>query len=859
MSEYKVNVSDGKAECDIGKLAFGTYNVRAVYSETDNYKNAETVATITVGKAPTDLKVTVDSDTIVYDEYFQYDMLLTDEGGNPLENQYLLLKTGDSVKYFLITNSSGEAEHSQKMVQVLGDSTDTILTLNCPTSTNVGVQTNITATLEDINDNLLVDQFISFTVDTTTYTARTDTNGVAELIITPTTDGTSNISAMFTGNAVYNGSTTSTSILTITKTDTVISMNEYSSSIELGNTLVLSGNLKDAKGNPLAGRELTLKIGDLSYTVTTGAEGVFNYEYQTNTSTTLDITASFDSTSVYNGTTYTGVSVYVLKYDSYLSVQCKDSIPCLDEFTITGKLINSKNTGIRNETLTFTLTDSKGNINTFTGTTDQDGLVTITTSYSYAGDVTSVASFAGNETYDSSSVSKSITVTKLTPIMDIITSTESLYWGSTGTYTVELPFTADIIFTVEGTSTTITTDENKQATFTYTFNNVGSIPIQIVYNGDDTYNKVENTVTVSVNKRPVTLTLQNTSSYTYKDTVPVTAKLVGNNGTLLAGEIVTVTIGSTSKSITISSDGTGYYNWTAFTVGTISITLQYSGSDYYESSTITGSIVVNKMQSTLTFGTISTPIYLGQQRTIPLYLTHGGTNAVSETVSITLDGTPVSVTTDGVGLISIPYTFNSTGTLVLTAVYSGSSVYEGSTVSISLNVLANTRTAILSSDSEWSVIDATTSPRAPTYSSSGLNVGFQEYLFWDACTVNNNQEFRCLVNSSTVNGYEIGIVSAKKSNPYYMIRYSVSASGSVTLLYRPSTGSTNLGSGVSALSANTDTNIVMGIHDGNAYAKIGNTSYTSSAYLADQTDLIFYVRKWNSGSMTLKSLTWEVI
>jgi len=859
LSEYKVNVSDGKAECDIGKLSFGTYNVRAVYSETDNYKNAETVATITVGKAPTDLKVTVDSDTIVYDEYFQYDMLLTDEGSNPLENQYLLLKTGDSVKYFLITNSSGEAEHSQKMVQVLGDSTDTVLTLNCPTSTNVGVQTNITATLEDINDNLLVDQLISFTVDTTTYTARTDTNGVAELIITPTTDGTSNISAMFTGNAVYNGSTTSTSILTITKTDTVISMDEYSSSIELGNTLVLSGNLKDAKGNPLAGRELTLTIGDLSYTVTTGAEGVFNYEYQTNTSTTLDITASFDSTSVYNGITYTGVSISVLKYASYLSVQCKDSIPCLDEFTITGKLINSKNTGIRNETLTFTLTDSKGNINTFTGTTDQDGLVTITTRYSYAGEVTSVVSFAGNETYESSSVSKSITVTKLTPSMDIITSTESLYWGSTGTYTVELPFIANIIFTVEGTSTTITTDENKQATFTYTFNNVGSIPIKIVYNGDDTYNKVENTVTVSVNKRPVTLTLQNTSSYTYKDTVPVTAKLVGNNGTLLAGEIVTVTIGSISKSITISSDGTGYYNWTASTVGTISITLQYYGSDYYESSTITGSIVVNKMQSTLTFGTISTPIYLGQQRTIPLYLTHGGTNAVSETVSITLDGTPVSVTTDGVGLISIPYTFNATGTIILRAEYTGSTVYEGAIVSISLNVLDNKRTAILSSDTEWSVIDATTSPRAPTYSSSGLNVGFQEYLFWDACTVNNNQEFRCLVNSSTVNGYEIGIVSAKKSNPYYMIRYSVSASSVVTLLYRPSTGSTNLGSSVSALSANTDTSIVMGIHDGNAYAKIGNNSYTSSASLADQTDLIFYVRKWNSGSMTLKSLTWEVI
>lgn len=859
MSEYKISVSDGKAECNIGQLAFGTYNVRAVYSETDNYRSAETVATITVGKAPTNLEVTVNPSTILYDEYFNYDMVLTDNEGNPIDNQYLLFKTGDSVKYFLVTNDEGKVEHSQKLVQVLGDSTDTILTLNCPTSTNVGVQTTITAILEDINDNLLVDQLISFTVDTTTYTARTDTNGVAELIITPTTNGTNNISAMFTGNTLYTGSTTSTSILTITKTDTVISMNEYDSSIKLGNTLVLSGNLKDAKGNPLTGRELTLIIGDLSYTITTGAEGVFNYEYQTNTSTTLNISVSFDSTSVYNGTTYTGASVSVLKYSSYLSIKCEDSVHCLDEFTITGKLINSKNAAIRNETLTFTLTDSKENTQTFTGTTDQYGIVTIITSYAYAGNVNIGISFAGNETYESSSISKSITITKLTPSMNIITSTESLYWGDTGTYTVELPFTADVIFTVEGNSTTITTDENKQAIFTYTFNNVGSIPVQIVYTGDDTYNKVDTTVTVSVNKKPVTLTLQNTSSYTYKDTVPITAKLIDNKDTLLAGEIVTVTIGSISKSITISTDGTGYYNWTASTVGTISITLNYLGSDYYESATITGSIVVNKMQSTLTFGTISTPIYLGQQRTIPLYLTHGGTNAVSETVSITLDGTPVSVTTDGVGLISIPYTFNSTGTLVLTAAYSGSSVYEGATVSISINVLSNTRTAILSSDSEWSVIDATTSPRAPTYSSSGLNVGFQEYLFWDACTVNNNQEFRCLVNSSTVNGYEIGIVSAKKSNPYYMIRYSVSASGSVTLLYRPSTGSTNLGSSVSALSANTDTSIVMGIHDGNAYAKIGNNSYTSSASLADQTDLIFYVRKWNSGSMTLKSLTWEVI
>lgn len=859
MSEYKISVSDGKAECNIGQLAFGTYNVRAVYSETDNYRSAETVATITVGKAPTNLEVTVNPSTIIYNEYFNYDMVLTDNEGNPIDNQYLLFKTGDSVKYFLVTNDDGKAEHSQKLVQVLGDSTDTILTLNCPTSTNVGVQTNITATLKDINDNLLVDQLISFTVDTTTYTARTDTNGVAELIITPTTNGTNNISAMFTGNTLYNGSTTSTSILTITKTDTVISMNEYNSSIELGNTLVLSGNLKDAKGNPLTGRELNLIIGDLSYTITTGAGGVFNYEYQTNTSTTLNISVSFDSTSVYNGTTYTGTSVSVLKYSSYLSIKCEDSVPCLDEFTITGKLINSKNAAIRNETLTFTLIDSKENTQTVTGTTDQYGIVTITTSYVYAGNVNIGISFTGNETYESSSISKSITITKLTPSMNIITSTESLYWGNTGTYSVELPFIADVIFTVEGNSTTITTDENKQAIFTYTFNNVGSIPVQIVYNGDDTYNKVDTTVTVSVNKKPVTLTLQNTSSYTYKDTVPITAKLVDNKGTLLSGKIVTVTIGSISKSITISSDGTGYYNWTASTVGTISITLNYPGSDYYESTTITGSIVVNKMQSTLTFGTISTPIYIGQQRNIPLYLTHGGTNAVSETVSITLDGTPVSVTTDGVGLISIPYTFNATGTIILRAEYTGSTVYEGAVVSISLNVLDNKRTAILSSDTEWSVIDATTSPRAPTYSSSGLNVGFQEYLFWDACTVNNNQEFRCKLNSSTVKGYEIGIVSAKKSNPYYMIRYSVSASSVVTLLYRPSTGSTNLGTNVSALSANTDTTIVMGIHDGKAYAKIGSTEYTSSAVLADQTDLIFYVRKWNSGSMTLKSLTWEVI
>ena len=83
---------------------------------------------------------------------------------------------------------------------------DTILTVNNVTGFN-NKSMDLTATLKDMDGNLLSGKPITFTVNGVNYTATTNSNGIATISYKPTKTGTYNVTAKFTDGTTYTNST----------------------------------------------------------------------------------------------------------------------------------------------------------------------------------------------------------------------------------------------------------------------------------------------------------------------------------------------------------------------------------------------------------------------------------------------------------------------------------------------------------------------------------------------------------------------------------------------------------------------------------------------------------------------------
>ena len=241
---------------------------------------------------------------------------------------------------------------------------------------------------------------------------------------------------------------------------------------------------------------------------------------------------------------------------------------------------------------------------------------------------------------------------------------------------------------------------SSEGSCTYTFNSSGVRSIKAVYLGAADYagstsgtgtHNVDNSDTVTA----VTIS-PSPSVLNQQVTVSVSVSPSGSGGGTPSGSVaVTATRSGSTKSCNIASltAGSGSCNLTLDSVGTWTVNAVYAGDASFNGSSKSATQIVEKVASTTNASVDPAPSVRGQPVTVNVTVakTGAGSGILSGTVSVTASRTGSSDKTCTVADISsgsgsCTLTPDAVGEWTVSAVYSGSASFEGSSASITHTV-----------------------------------------------------------------------------------------------------------------------------------------------------------------------------
>lgn len=160
-------------------------------------------------------------------------------------------------------------------------------------NSNVNQGNYYEAVLCDSNNNAIINQTVTITVNTVSYNRTTDDEGVARLLIR-LLFGYYKIDSVFEGNAQYNGAVLNDNMLVLnsSKTNTLISVDNFVKNLTENKSLEIL--LTDINGTPIVGENVSFTINGVTYNLTTNASGIATIPIRLNK-------GSYDATVFYYG------------------------------------------------------------------------------------------------------------------------------------------------------------------------------------------------------------------------------------------------------------------------------------------------------------------------------------------------------------------------------------------------------------------------------------------------------------------------------------------------------------------------------------------------------------------------------
>jgi hypothetical protein len=505
----------------------------------------------------------------------------------------------------------------------------------------------------------------------------TSSNGTVTVITTTLPVGSDTITATYSGDAT-NNSATGTTTQTVTKASPaetlVSSLNPsiFNQSVTFTATLPTNttGTVTFTNGTTVLGTS----------TITNGVATVALATLPVGSDT---ITAAY-SGDANNSTATASVVQTVNKATPTVTVTTSGPSTSGNPVTIT-VTVPIGTTG----TVTVTSgsqTLGSGPVNPTTGT------VTVTTSTLPVGNDPITASYGGDSNNNPATGSTTQTVTKATPAVTLVSSTNPSTPGQSVTFTATLPngVTGTVTFTNGSTALGTSTLTGGAATATTSSLPAGSDPITATYNGDGNNNSATGTLTQTVAKAtPVVTLISSANPSNPGQSVTFTATLPsGVTGT------VTFTSGSTALGTSTLTGEIATATTSLLPDGSDPITATYNGDASNNSATGTLTQVVNKNTPIITV-TTSGPSTYGDPVTITTTLPPGTTG----TVTITSGGNPVGSGTVNptTGTVTITTSTLPVGNDPITATYGGDTNNGPVTGTATQTVSKETPTVVLTS------------------------------------------------------------------------------------------------------------------------------------------------------------------
>ncbi|MEA4956251.1 MAG: hypothetical protein VB038_00810, partial [Methanobrevibacter sp.] len=685
--------------------------------------------------------------TIEYDEENSWSFnLLTDSDGF-----WILNFTPTNAGNFIVTVSwNGNTTHLDftntttfNVAKAIANSTVVV------SNGKINQQSTISGVAKDENGNPLAEIDIIVTINGQSYTVTTDNNGAWSLSYTPSVSGNLSVVVTWAGSADHLSFTNSTifNVANLTTNSTIAVVN-----ITVGKSTTINGTAIDENGNPLANVQLTVTVNGIAYTVNTDASGFWSLSYIPNVVGSLNVQVNWTGNSTHDG--FINVTVLNVSRAATNSTIVVVNSTVGKSTTINGTAFDENGNPLTNVQLNVTV-----NGVVYSVTTNDLGFWSLSYIPNVAGSFNLQVNWTGNATHNGFTnvtvlnVSKAVTNSTIGVSGSIVGKNVTI----NGTAIDEngnplVGVTLNV--TVNGVVHSVVTNGVGFWNLTYVANASGVFNVQVSYLGNSTHFNFVNVTNFNIVNASTNSTI-NAPTGKISQQTNITGVATDENGNVLVGITITVTVDGISYTVTTNSTGGWSLTYTPTVSGNLNITVTWNGNSTHNGFTNATVLSVANASSN---STISVPSgKVSQQSNITgVARDENGNALVGITITVTVNGVNYSVTTSSTGGWSLLYTPNISGDLNIMVSWVGNATHVGFTNSTVFNV------ANLTTNSTINVVNST--------------VGKSTTLNGTATDENGNQ----LVNvqlTVTVNGVNYSVTT--NGVGFWILTYIPNTSGSL--------------------------------------------------------------------------------
>ena len=520
---------------------------------TDGYAVTITNNIFDDGIVNTTITITTNNSKPTVNDTIEIKLLLQDQNNNNVSGQNITL-TIDGTPHKLTTANNGTTTYKHTLtsnmthvtakfegnypynktnatLDITAKKINTKLTLNVSNSTPLNnTPVTITAILNDAKNNNISSQDITLNIAGKTVTIKTNSNGTATYMYTPTKVEEQTITATYKGNSQYSNST-KTSSITVKKLNTTLTI-KVSNSTPLNNTPVnITVTLKDANGRAVSGENVTLSVGGNTFTVKTDASGVAVQAYTPTKVESQTVKATFNGNSQLNSST-TSTTITVKKLNTKLTVGVSNQSPVLNtSINITVTLKDANGMAVSGENVTLTVGGK-----TFTVKTDASGVALQAYTPTKVENQTIAATYKGNSQLNNATASTTISVKKINTKLTIKVSNSTPVNNTPINITVTLKDAnnknlsgQNLTLKVGDKTFNLKTNANGTVTQAYAPVKVETLTITATYKGSTQYNGSTKSTNITVRNKYNTKTVVNTANGTIGEKLVLKATVTDQN------------------------------------------------------------------------------------------------------------------------------------------------------------------------------------------------------------------------------------------------------------------------------------------------------------------------------------------
>ncbi|RAP51228.1 MAG: hypothetical protein BZ138_05685, partial [Methanosphaera sp. rholeuAM270] len=615
----------------------GNVEVKAVYPESEQYISSNATVNINVRKLNTTITLDATSPVDV-GNVSVFAGKLIDENGKPISDAKVVLRVDNVVVANVATDKDGlysfdydKCVVGTHNVSASYEGNKTFINSAAKTKFTVNkVETQIT--LEDIDDvtigetiiikGKLVDKYnnpvsnanIKITMGSEKTTAKTDSKGNYNATLAANSLGNKDVKVVFAGDDKYVESQASEDlkVLKVKPTITV----DVPKTVTLNDVVDITGNIKDAEGNNIAGLPVNVTVNGKTYTTSTDKNGNYNVGNVNKVpgQNTVSVTAGNSTVEE----TTVAKTFNTRKINTTLTLNPNKDVIVGQKVNVTGKLVDENSKPIAKASVTVILDGVSKTVRT-----DNNGNYNAEFSTSSVGDKKATATYSGNDTYATSNANGKVKIVKNNATLTVKTPGDAIankalnISGTLKDKDGKAVANTPVTVTVNGKKYTAITDS--KGNYKVEVNNVkvGQNNVTVA-SSSDKYNIKPVTAKFNARLPKSKITVNKVSDAKVGDNITISGKLVDEQNNPIKDAKVSVKVNN--KTYEARTDNKGNYKLSNpdLVSGVDNVTVSYT-STLYKSSSAKTTFKVTKLKTKVTVQSINGTI--GEDITLTAFVT----------------------------------------------------------------------------------------------------------------------------------------------------------------------------------------------------------------------------------------------